>query len=350
MKYLCVLFLLFAVTVSGQDYVGGKTVDKITCDENTKWSYAAYFPKSYDHKREEPWPVMFIFTPGGGNAGTMKKMIEGAELCDAILICSIETSNSYKENGPAMYATVNDVRKKFKIHPDFTFVTGFSGGGRRAYYMAGNYEKGKFFTGCIPCGAGEPSAKIPRNSYYFGLSGTNCYNRDQMVVSLLGKIKKYGKLRFEIGAHMWPGEKLYTEAMAFLYANNLNKLKAQGSEYDLYIEKFCLELRAMASKESDVYRKFELLSTLALVMKNKDLNDVRKELSELTRSDEIEKYLDARKYLDKFLSKYYRNSYSVPKGQKMSDRAVKDMDKLLKKYDGLPLTEIMKKLAENVKH
>lgn len=349
MKYLCTLFLFTALSLFSQDYVGGKTIDKIKCDENPKWSYAAYFPKSYDHNRKEPWPVLFVFTPGGGKAGTLKKMIEGAELCDAILICSIETSNSYKENGPAMYATVNDVRKKFKIHPSFAFVTGFSGGGRRAYHMAGGYDKGKFFTGCIPCGAGEPSAKIPKKSYYFGLSGTNCFNREQMSVSLLGKIKKYGKLRYQVGAHIWPGEELYTEAMAFLYANNLNKLRAQGSEYDLYFDNFCLELRAMASKESDVYRKYELMSTLALVMKNKDINDVRKEVSEQTRSKEIKNYLDARKDLSKFLLKYYRDSYSVPKGQKMSARAVKDMDKLLKKYEGLPLTVIMKKLAENVK-
>lgn len=346
------LFLLISITLLpafGQEFKAGSTIDQIKCEGNTQWSYSVYLPKSYDHKREEPWPVMFIFTPGGGNAGTAKKMIEGAELCDTILITSIETSNKYNKNGEAMYATVNDVRKRFKIHPAFTFVTGFSGGGRRAYYMAGEYDKGKFFTGCIPCGAGEPSAKLAKDAYYFGLSGTNCYNREQMAVSFLSKIKKDGDLRFEVGAHIWPGEKLYTEAMAFIYANNLNKLRAQDNEYDLYFKNFCEELRSMAKAESDIYRKYELLNTLSMVMKNKEINDVRQEIATLKKEKEIINYLNARKDLDKFLKKYYREQFSVPKNQKMNPRAVKDMEKLIKKYEGLPLTDIMKKLAEDVK-
>ncbi len=350
MKLFYAILAFSLLTVSAQEFKGGKTIDKIKCEENGQWSYSVYLPKAYDHERKEPWPVLFVFTPGGGKPNTAKKMIEGAELCDAIIITSIETSNSYKQNGPAMFATINDARKRFKLHPQFTFVTGFSGGGRRAYYIASDYDKGKFFTGCIPCGAGEPNAKLIKSGYYYGLSGTNCYNREQMAVSFLKKIKKYGKLRFEVGGHIWPGEKLYTEAMAFLYANNLNKLRGQGPEYDLYFKNFCQELRSMANAETDIYRKYELMSTLALVMRNKETSDVRKELLTVTRQNEIRNYQYARKDLEKFMAKYFTNYYSVPKNQKMNPRAAKDMDKLIKKYAELPLAEIMKKLVENVKY
>ena len=342
---LVIISILFALQAVAEDkWEGGKTYNKIVCEKNKKWSYALYLPKKYDPDRKEAWPVMFIWTPGGGKANTLKRLIPGAELTDCILVCSIETSNNNKNNSEGMATTLEDVITKFKCDSNFIFCTGMSGGGRRTYGAAAATGKGKLFTGVFPCGAGEPNQKLARNAFYFGASGTTCYNREQMAVSFISKIKNKGKLVWTPGGHVWAGEKIYTHGFAYLYANNLNKVRNSPELYALYYEDFCKELKTIIDKEQDKFYKYELLSCLALVSRNKDQATVRKELNTLKSDKEIRAYLYCQTDLEKFLKKYYTNYYS--KKGPVSDKAVKAMNKLIEKYKDLPYVEILKQLIK----
>ena len=163
-------------------------------------------------------------------------------------------------------------------------------------------------------------------------------------MSFLSKIRSRGKLVFVPGNHTWAGEQTYTLGMAYLYANNLNAMRMTSKDYDLYIKDFCSEMKEMIDAETDQFRKYELLTVLATVMRNKEINQVRKELNTVKFQKEVRLYIDAQKDLEKFLKKYYRSEYS--KKGPINSRGVKDMEKLLKKYKDLPFADIMKRLAE----
>ncbi|MCM8534622.1 MAG: hypothetical protein NE334_01660 [Lentisphaeraceae bacterium] len=341
-KLILVLCSFFALCVSAQEFKGGQFVESIKCKANPKWSYAVYLPKDYDHTQDRKWSTMICFGASKGGTNALKKMVEGAELTNSILISSIETSNNTKNNAEGMKATIADVQEKFKVSENFLFVTGFSGGARRAFYANSMYKK-PIFTGVFPCGAGGSKTSKERKVFFFGACGTNCFNREEMASSFRG-LKKQGKLIYFPGAHAWAGEKEYTEGMAWLYAQNLNNVST--SEYDKFYSPFYERMKKKLDAETDTYEKYHLYETLSFVKGFKEASNIRREFQNMQRSKEIQEYLKAEKDYQKFLAKYYRKSYSDTSKKPLNAKAQKDATKFMEKYPNVPQTALLKKLVD----
>ena len=338
---LILTFLIFCSTViNAQNFTGGSFTNSIACKKNPKWSYAVYLPKDYDHNANRKWATMINFGAVKGGTHMLKRMVEAAEITNCILICSIETSNRTANNGEGMQATINDVLQRFKVHEKLFFVTGMSGGARRAF-LANSMFKKPVFTGVLPCGAnGYPTSK-ERKVWFYGACGSNCYNREQMAVSFR-KIGKQGKLVYFAGKHVWAGQEHYTEGVPWLYANNLNNISPQ--EYDKYYKDFLERLKAKADSEQDIYRKFRFYSTLALVKRNKDASEVKRELQNIMRSQEIQIYLKAEKEFEKFLAKYYTNGSSTSRA--VNSRGQKAAEKIRQKYPDAPFSALLELMVK----
>ena len=126
----------------------------------TEWSYHVYLPTSYTTDRK--WPVLFIMSPVGGNAGTLDRYIQGAEMNNWILAVSVQSKNGSEVTEAPITAMVDDVCKRLPIDPKRIYSSGMSGGTRMAFWLS---EEMKGFRGCSCVRSGwTPGQDVVQNS------------------------------------------------------------------------------------------------------------------------------------------------------------------------------------------
>lgn len=106
---------------------------KVTPIDCKNVMYDIYLPTKYDPKREEGYPVLYTFNPGGG--GMVGDFQAAAERYDMIVVGNIGSRNvgGYEERIAGHYAITKDLIKRVRIDPAAQFAAGFSGGAWASY-------------------------------------------------------------------------------------------------------------------------------------------------------------------------------------------------------------------------
>jgi hypothetical protein len=222
--------------IASIDAEAGRISGPVKCTHDAKWSYYIYLPKSFHDAQQ--WPVWYVFSPGGGQGGNaLQRYIEGAELINAIVVLSVESKNSFPDGDLAVQAMVRDVNTHVPIIPGLAFSSGFSGGGRMAYWLA---EADRNIAGVLACGTNHGiyparenvvfrNAKLRSSTYVYSLIGTNCFNRTGAFQSHKSFSRAF-RLRFFPGGHVWAFSNLIAEGMARVFGAGLQSLNHSDAD------------------------------------------------------------------------------------------------------------------------
>jgi len=128
----------------------GPGSDKMENYDSTKQRYVLYVPKNY--KADKAWPIVIFISPGDSPGGwtSWKTVCEKK----GVFFCSPYGAGNSTKAGKRtriVLDMLDDIRRKYLIDPDRTYLSGLSGGGRMACAIA--FALPEWFGGVAPiCG------------------------------------------------------------------------------------------------------------------------------------------------------------------------------------------------------
>jgi len=158
-------------------------------------------------------PVLLYSGSGGGDANTVKGMVEGAEICGWIAACSVESKNG--QDYPVNLAHISRAAKALianqPVDPAALYFSGNSGGARMAFHANKNLN-GK---GVLAYIAGAEDDEISRSHRYFIISGATDYNRYDTATTF-ADARKNSVYRMHTEGHANGPSWLMAEGMVWL--------------------------------------------------------------------------------------------------------------------------------------
>lgn len=121
--------------------------------DSKKQTYEQFVPNSYDPKRT--WPLVLFVSAGNRSTGFRAWQ----EVCEqqGVLFAGPHgagNATDMRQRVRIVLDVLDDMRRKFHIDPDRTYISGFSGGGRIACQLG--FSLPEVFGGVVPlCAAGE---------------------------------------------------------------------------------------------------------------------------------------------------------------------------------------------------
>ncbi len=174
---------------------------------STRQKYQLYEPESYN--KAKSWALVLFISPGNGPMGWKP----WAKTCEKrnVFFCSPYSAGNKTAAGlrtRIVLDVLDDVRRKYRIDPDQTYLTGFSGGGRMA--CAIGFRLPEYVGGVIPiCGTNPISGPTylrhliqDRLSVSF-LTGEKDFNRKENEVYMQPMFEELG-----IRSRLWVVPKL----------------------------------------------------------------------------------------------------------------------------------------------
>ncbi len=182
--------------------------------------YFLYLPKSLKAGRNVP--LLFFTNSGGGNAGRLGAMLEGAEICGWILAISVESKNgmSVPESVAHCRNCVSHIKETLPVDPNRVYFSGTSGGSREAFENSVDMDS----AGVLAIIAGAQKGQISRRKHYFFISGATDYNRYGTSQSF-SEAKTSAAFRFHPKGHTFGPEWLVTEGVVWLESKWHKKAK-----------------------------------------------------------------------------------------------------------------------------
>lgn len=321
----------------------GQTSDEIKAVAKPEWSYFVYLPKDYTPTRK--WPVMFIMSPGGGGAGALGRYVEGAEMNNWILACSVQSRNNFDRSGDAIMAMVDDVARRLPIDPKRMYSSGFSGGSRQAFGLA-KVMKNKGFAGVLACGAGGHPEVMSPKTVVFGLCGSNCFNRWDMACTLKGTKNQQSRLRFFPGNHDWAEAPLIKYGTTWLNACHMNTAQKTSEsivEQNRLIEKIRAEI--LREKDTDPEKAYDWVLCLSVMSPSQTANANAMQEA-LLKNPKVAKYAAGLKEMDLFIKKHFATSVMDYLNNNGTPAAKKDAEQLAKKYADTSLATLFTRMGE----
>jgi hypothetical protein len=203
---------------------GGDLVDKY---EPKKQKYQLFIPENYLKKKT--WPLIVFISAANEPAGWAA--FENACESEGIFFCSAYRAGNKIPGGlraRIVLDMTDDVRRRFRIDPDQTYIGGFSGGGRMACSIG--FALPEVFAGVIPvCGTNPPGPLsylrhrlVDRVSVAF-VTGEQDFNRresEEWMAPYLIELGVRSKLWVAPGvAHDVPGPAVMDSVVAWLTAD-----------------------------------------------------------------------------------------------------------------------------------
>lgn len=172
-------------------------------------AYFVYLPESL--KAGRTYPLLFYTSAGGGNAGTLKALVEGAELCGWIIACSVESKNGGGDNFGHSKRCLEHITKSLPVAPGRIYFGGNSGGARQAFYNGSQLGS----AGVMALIAGAQPGEMKKGNHYFFISGAYDYNRAGTSFSF-DEVRRSAAFRFFPGGHGQSPGWLVTEGLVWL--------------------------------------------------------------------------------------------------------------------------------------
>jgi hypothetical protein len=159
--------------------------------DSSKQRYQLYVPKNYD--KAKAWPLVVFVSPGDdpGGWGAWKKVCEE----QGVLFCApFGAGNNcpIAQRCRIVLDTFDDVRKNYKIDPDRTYLSGFSGGARMACTIGCALPQ--YFGGIVPICGTNP---LPKLSYL------KHRIRDRLAVAHVTGETDFNRKEHEVYMHPW---------------------------------------------------------------------------------------------------------------------------------------------------
>lgn len=319
------------VPSAGLPCAQGKVVGPI--EDGSGSSYFLYIPKSLPADRKIP--LLFYTHSGGGSAGLLQEIVEGAELTGWIMAVSVQSKNELIVEDCVKYSknSIEHIRKTLPVDENRIYFTGNSGGGAQAFRNATRINACGVMpnVGYIPSDCSAPSCDC------FIMNGGWDYNRYPSAYAR----KNIGKAaihRFYDGGHGKAPDWLMVEGMVWLEGRYLTKKGRRVPEEQQFYEQSMISW-INGLKQAEPYRAYYwaqfLQNELELSSENSAAVD---ELVRTLGNDENNRlYAEGINAIDelslKTLSKFGAGSL-----HKHSDKSiVAACDKLLEQHKDVPL-------------
>jgi dienelactone hydrolase len=222
----------FAAASFGPDAVKLKDYD------SRRQRYQLFVPAKYDKARS--WPLIVFISPGDDPFGWrywQKVCEEGS-----ILFCAAYGAGNNTPPGlrtRIVLDMLDDVRRHYRIDPDETYLTGFSGGGRMACALA--FALPEYFGGVVPiCGTNPPHRLTYLNHRAADrlsvalVTGSGDFNRGENEDYMLPLLQASGvRTRLWVVpklGHGVPGPDVLAEVHGWL-AEDLKRRRADGKAW-----------------------------------------------------------------------------------------------------------------------
>jgi hypothetical protein len=165
--------------------------------DSTQQSYELFIPSGY--KPEQEYPLILYVPPGDGDGGSLWKQV--CQSRGAFLVAPHNAGNDGWVERPMRFRVVldalDDVRRRFHIDPDRTYISGISGGGNVASRIA--FALPELFGGAMPIvGAWglrrQPSLRLraAERLSVAVLTGETDFNRPEMELEFFPVIRENG--------------------------------------------------------------------------------------------------------------------------------------------------------------
>jgi hypothetical protein len=136
----------------------GKDAARLPNDyESTQQRYQFFAPKTYDASKN--WPLIVFISPGDDPMG-WKHWQKVCEEHDVLFCAPYGAGNNCPlgKRVRIVLDMLDDVRRQYRVDPDQTYVTGFSGGGRMACTIG--FALPEYFGGVMPVCGTNPLPKL----------------------------------------------------------------------------------------------------------------------------------------------------------------------------------------------
>jgi dienelactone hydrolase len=201
----------------------GQVIENVACKADPQQTYALYLPSGYTP--EKKWPMLYAFDPAARGKIPVSLFKEAAERFGFIVVGSNNSKNGIQV-GPVIQAVLEDTNGRFAIDPKRVYSTGFSGGARIAFALAGSNPGA--VAGVIACSGGFPRTASPAPDLQFvvfATTGTEDFNFPEMQ-QLKRKMDEAGmqnRLAVFPGTHDWPPANVASQAIAWLELQAMKK-------------------------------------------------------------------------------------------------------------------------------
>jgi hypothetical protein len=296
-----------------------------------------YVPKTLRKGRLAP--LLHYNGSGGGNAGSVKKHIEGAELNGWIVAANVESRNGNDPAKNCEHATncVKHLIETLPVDPKRVYFTGGSGGGAMSFHNAANITS----SGAMPHIGYIPNGINLKSGHFFVINGTTDYNRYTSAVA----VKSLGKdaiHRLFVGAHQEGPAWLCTEGMAWLNGRYLAKNKRQAA---LAAEKLDYEASMIAwigkLAASEPHRAYYWCVFLKedYGISGPNASVLESVAAPLAAKSECVKYVEGIKEISDFSARNYTGFGAGSSFKHTTPKLENAAEKLAGKFAGVPMIE-----------
>jgi dienelactone hydrolase len=228
----------------GDELPRGQVIERVACKADPQQSYALYLPSGYTP--EKKWPMLYAFDPAGRGKLPVSLFKDAAEKFGFIVVGSNNSRNGIQV-GPIIQAVLEDTNGRFAIDPKRVYSTGFSGGARIAFALAGSNPGA--VAGVIACSAGFPRTASPAPDLQFvvfATTGSEDFNFPEMqqLKRKMDEAAMQNRLAVFDGGHEWPPANLAAQAIAWLELQAMKK--GNGAKDQALIDSMLAERLAIA--------------------------------------------------------------------------------------------------------
>lgn len=197
----------------------GALTRRVECSRAPGKSYALYLPPAWSADRR--WPVLYLLDARARGPEAAEPFLPAASRLGFV----VASSNDSTSDGPldppmqALFAMLDDTRRRFSLDDARLFFGGFSGGARAAAYYADNARLP--VAGLLLCGAGLLDGQDPKKWKPIPVFATigevdfNYYEVRGLGRALVARGVPVRVAVFE-GGHRWPPEPVASEALDWL--------------------------------------------------------------------------------------------------------------------------------------
>lgn len=322
-------------------YKVGQVTGPIKASGSSHYYY--YVPKSLKPGRKAP--ILFYNNSNKGNARLLSPLVQGAEICQWIIVASVESQNGngLLNNSQTAEVAIEHILKTLPIEEDRLYFTGNSGGGAQSFY---NYEKLDGYglmpsIGYIPLEVSTPRCDC------FIISGAWDFNRYTSAYARKA-IGDSAIHRFHPAGHRSAPGWLMIEGMVWLEGRYLAKKgKKFPSLQTQYIDSVTAWIEEMQERQAFRAYYWALFLQEELRLSKGDADKVEKLITLQGTDPNNRLYAEALEDIDRLsadeLSKFGRGSMY----NHADAGVVSDCEDLLKKYKGVPeIVELLNGLIQ----
>lgn len=305
--------------------------------------YYLYVPTTLREGRKAP---LLLFTgAGGGNTGSIRNHVEGAEINGWIVAASVESRNGKdrrETNHGHAKRCVEHLVSTLPVDAERVYFTGNSGGGAMAFYNAARIPS----AGAMPLIGYDPKKENDMPGDFFIITGATDYNRCASA-NAAAQFDEAAIHRFHPGGHSSGPNWILHDGMAWLNGRFLAKkpgLAEERLDYEASMIGWIRKLQVSEPHRAHYWCRF-LRKDYRIAGHNGQV--VADLFAKLDSEPGNRKYSEGIDALDTFSDEYYSDVSAYSKQKHTTPEIRKAANRLAEQYIGVPhIGEVARKLGE----